>query len=251
VDLVTAEDKGYEKVAHFYDFFATRPNVEFFYHYAKKASQILDIGAGTGRLALPLAEKGIEVFCVEPSPAMRRVFEEKLGHSPHLEGKITLIPGEAHSFDYSRRFPVACLSATFDHFLTDEERIASLSNIARHLEPAGTLVFDVFFGYMKDEELSAAGEAQVGDMTYKRFVGGEVVGNIKQYLIVFEIHKKGKLIERIEQHSQAGIADYDTLHCLLTRIGFKVKQEFSDYERTPYKEGDELLVIEAVKKEDK
>ncbi len=245
---VIAEDKGYEKMAHLYDFFATRPNVDFFYHYAKKTSQVLDIGAGTGRLALPLAERGIEVFCVEPSPAMRSVFKEKLDDRPHLKGKITLIPGDAHSFDYGRTFPLACLSAMFDHFLTDEERIASLTNIARHLEPAGTLVFDVFFGYMKDEELSTAGEAQAGDATYKRFVGGKVVGNVKKYLIVCEIHKQGKLIERIEQYSSAGITDYNTLHRLLTQSGFKVKQEFNDYEFTPYKQGDELLIVEAVKK---
>ncbi|GAH96544.1 unnamed protein product, partial [marine sediment metagenome] len=33
-----------------------------------EAGEILDIGAGTGRIAIPLAEKGIKVFCIEPSP---------------------------------------------------------------------------------------------------------------------------------------------------------------------------------------
>lgn len=251
MNLVTAEDKGYEKAAHLYDLFDRKPNIDLFYHYAKKTGEALDVGSGTGRIALALADRGVKVACIEPSPSMRGVFERKLEDNPYLRQRITFVPGDASSFKIGRTFPYIYLSGVFDHFLTEVERIASLSNIACHLEPAGTLVFDVFFGYMKDEELSAAGKAQVGDVTYKRFVGGEVVANIKQYLIVFEIHKKGKLIERIEQHSQAGITDYDTLYRLLTRTGFKVMQEFNDYEFTPYKEGDELLVIEAVKKEDK
>ena len=62
--------EGYEKAAHLYDLFDKKENIEFFYQYAKDAGEILDIGAGTGRIAIPLAERGIKVYCVEPSPAM-------------------------------------------------------------------------------------------------------------------------------------------------------------------------------------
>ncbi|MFX1249071.1 MAG: class I SAM-dependent methyltransferase, partial [Promethearchaeota archaeon] len=65
------EDKGYEKAAHLYDLFDTKKNIDFFYQYGKEAGKILDIGAGTGRIAIPLALKGIKVVCIEPSPAMR------------------------------------------------------------------------------------------------------------------------------------------------------------------------------------
>ena len=71
-------DSGYEKCAHLYDLFDKKENVEFFLHYGLEAGEILDIGAGTGRIAIPLAEKGIKVFCIEPSPAMRREFLKKL-----------------------------------------------------------------------------------------------------------------------------------------------------------------------------
>ncbi len=148
-----SQGRGYEKAAHLYDLFDDKENVEFFHHYAAAAAaagEILDIGAGTGRIALPLAERGVRVYCVEPSPAMRRVFEEKLFQRPHLCNSVTLKAGDARSFDLGRTFPAAFLSGAFDHFLDDEERLASLRNIGRHLVAGGKLVFDVFLGLMRD-----------------------------------------------------------------------------------------------------
>ena len=62
---------GYERSAHLYDLFDTKPNVAFFACYAREAGDVLDIGAGTGRIAIPVAEQGVKVYAVEPSPAMR------------------------------------------------------------------------------------------------------------------------------------------------------------------------------------
>ena len=52
---------------------------------------LLDIGAGTGRLAIPLARRGVELACVEPSAAMCRKFLRKLAAAPDAAGRITLI----------------------------------------------------------------------------------------------------------------------------------------------------------------
>jgi len=70
----------------------------------------------------------------------------------------------------------------------------------------------------------------------------------KQVLLVFEIYESSKLVEKIEQKSFAGIIDRDNVHRLLGQTGFEVRAEFSSYEFAPYKEDDELLIVEAVKK---
>jgi len=44
---------AYEKAAHFYDLFDAKENIEFFFHYASEAGEILDIGAGSGGIHLP------------------------------------------------------------------------------------------------------------------------------------------------------------------------------------------------------
>lgn len=240
---------GYEKSAHLYDLFDTKENIEFFYHYASQAGKILDIGAGTGRIAIPLAERGVKVVCVEPSPAMRREFQKKLSNRPDISKNIELVPIDAMSFDLNHTFQAAFLFGTFDHFLDDGERLASLQNIAKHLKPNGKLIFDVFLGLMRDSPLSPAGKVVIGDIEYRRFVGDRILPDEKmEVLLVFETYKSGKLIERIEERSVAGIITRQKLQNLLKKTGFEVKNEFGNYDFSKFKDGDTLLIIEAVKK---
>lgn len=240
--------KGYEKVTHLYDLFDKKKNIEFFYQYARDAGEILDIGAGTGRIAIPIARRGIKVYCVEPSPAMRREFIKKLSLESDIKDNITLIEGDATSFSFGRTFPAIFLSGCFEHFINDDERILSLLNINKHLILNGILVFDVLIGQMNDSPLSPAGIVKKGDTEYRRFVGGKVLPDKEKVVIlIYEEYRNGKLINRIEEHSTIGIIDLERIYSLLSESGFKVNKEFSNYDYTPYREGDETLIIEAAK----
>lgn len=243
-----SECSGYERSAHLYDLFDAKPNVAFFSRYAQKAGVVLDIGAGTGRIAIPLARQGVKVYAVEPSPAMRHAFESKLREEYDLRERITLVAGDAQSFALDRTVPAAFLSGSFDHLLDDDERLAALRNIGKHLAPGGCLVFDVFLGLMGDGPLSPAGVAPVDSGEIRRFVGGRVLSEQrKETQLVFEVYQDGALIERIEERSLVGITDRQTIHHLLKLAGFVVRQEWGSYEWKPFEEGDVLLIIEAVK----
>jgi SAM-dependent methyltransferase len=243
------EHAGYEKSAHLYDLFDRKENVEFFSRYASQAGEILDVGAGTGRIAVPLARQGIRVTCVEPSPAMRCEFEKKLRAEPALLERITLIAGDARSFNLGRTFPAAFLSGCFDHLLDDGERRAALANVGRHLVTGGLLVFDVFLGLMQDAPLSPAGEVRIGEREIRRLVGGQVLpGRRKETVLVFETYERGALVERIiEERSLVGLTDRESIHRLLTASGFAVRQEWASYDREPFCAGDALLIVEAVR----
>ncbi|MGD2143982.1 MAG: class I SAM-dependent methyltransferase [Anaerolineae bacterium] len=238
---------GYEKSAQFYDLFDDKENVGFFCYYATQAGELLDVGAGTGRIAILLAERGARIVCVEPSRAMRREFQGKLRRRPDVRGRITLVPGDAASFTLHRRFPVAFLSGTFDHLLDRETRLASLRNIARHLEPDGTVVFDVFLASMHDTPLSPAGRVERGGVEYRRFVARRVLPGQKMMVkLVFEVYRQGELQERIAERSMVGHTDRAEVRDVLAEVGFFVRREFSDYDFTPYQEGADLLIVEAV-----
>jgi SAM-dependent methyltransferase len=241
-----ASNRGYEKVAHLYDLFDQKENIAFFSHYASQAGEILDIGAGTGRIAIPIAEQGFDVTCVEPSPAMRREFQQKLTRFPHLHDRIILIAGDAQSFDAGRPFPAAFLSGTFDHFLDDAERRASLINIGRHLMPHGVFVFDIFLGLMKDSPLSPAGIVQNGEREYQRFVASRSLsGEMQETRLVFETYHRGRLTERVEDLGLVGVIDRTRVHSLLQETGFVLKAEYRDYDFSEFHIGDTLLIIEA------
>jgi SAM-dependent methyltransferase len=241
--------QGYEKSAHLYDLFDTKDNVPFFLHYGRAAGEILDIGAGTGRIAIPLAEAGVKVFCVEPSPAMRKVFQVKLSKKSDLRNKITLVEGEARNFDLGRQFPAAYLSGTFDHFLDHDERLTSLLNIKKHLHVGGMLVFDTFIGMMRERPISPAGEVVEGSMTYRRSVGIKLLSEMQlEVQLIYEVMENEILVERIEERSLAAAMDRERILALLEKIGFKVEEEFGNYQRDPFQAKDEILIIQASKR---
>ena len=243
-----SDDRGYERVAHLYDLFDRKENLEFFFHYASAAGEILDVGAGTGRIAIPLAERGIKIYCVEPSPAMRREFEKKLSRRSDLRENIALVAGDASSFDFGRTFPAAFLSGSFDHFLDDDERLSSLRSIGRHLVANGKLIFDVFLGLMRDSPLSPTGRVHVGDREYRRFVATKVLANrMQETHLVFETYQDDRLLECLEERGTVGIITREELHGLLARAGFEVSHEFGNYDFSPFQEEGPLLIVEAEK----
>ncbi|MFX1285798.1 MAG: class I SAM-dependent methyltransferase [Promethearchaeota archaeon] len=240
-------DKGYEKAAHLYDIFDNKDNIDFFYQYGKEAGLILDIGAGTGRIAIPLAKRGVRVVCIEPSPAMRNEFSQKLKHQSDLFDKITLITGDVQSFELPEVFPAAFLSGSFDH-IPDSERVTSLQNINRHLKPGGIVIFDVYIGGMKDSPLALVDTVKRGDYEYKRFISTKTLpDDIIEVLLVYETYKQGKLIEKIQQPSSAFVITRTKIHELLHKTGFLIKNEYGDFHFSPFKEGDSFLIIEAIK----
>ncbi len=241
-------NKGYEKAAHLYDIFDNKDNIDFFYRYGKEAGLILDIGAGTGRIAIPLAKRGVKVICIEPSPAMRNEFSQKFKLQPDLSDKITLIAGDVQSFKLTETFPAAFLSGSFDH-IPSNERIASLQNINRHLKLEGKLIFDVYIGGMKDSPLSLIDTIKRGDYEYQRFIGTKTLPDKTiEVLLVYKTYKQGKLIEKIEQPSAAVTTSREKVHELLQETGFSIKNEYGDYYFSPFKERDSFLIIEAFKK---
>jgi SAM-dependent methyltransferase len=240
--------RGYERSAHLYDLFDQKENIHFFLHYGLKAGEILDIGVGTGRIAIPLAQEGVKVFCVEPSPAMRAVFEEKISKQRNLKSNIVLIDGLAKGFDFGRTFPAAYLSGTFDHFLDDDERLASLLNIRKHLSAKGVLIFDAFVELMREKPLAPADEVCEGRRVYKRFVGAKLLpGSKLEVELLFQLFEKDVLVEEIEEKSLVAVIDRKGISELLERAGFLLGKEFGDYSRCAFQEGDGLIIIEAVK----
>jgi SAM-dependent methyltransferase len=93
------------------------------------ARQVLDLGAGTGKLTTRLAERGLEVVAVDPIPDMLEVLRASLPETRALLGTAEEIPLEDNSVD-------AVLVAQAWHWV-DPER--AIPEVARVLRPGGRL----------------------------------------------------------------------------------------------------------------
>ena len=103
----------------------------------RPASDVLDLGCGTGRLTLALADAGHRVSGVEPAAASLEVARAKpdAGRVTWREGKADALPDNAYD--------LALMTSHVAQFiLGDEEWSATLAHLRRSLRQGGRLVFD-------------------------------------------------------------------------------------------------------------
>jgi SAM-dependent methyltransferase len=99
----------------------------------------LELGIGTGRIALPLAARGVTVHGIDLSPAMLRRLADKPGAAD-----ITVTVGDFATATVGRTFRLAYLVFnTIQNLTSQDEQVACFVNVARHLEPGGCFVIEV------------------------------------------------------------------------------------------------------------
>lgn len=102
------------------------------------AGPALELGIGTGRVALPLCRRGIEVHGIEASEAMAQQLAAKPGGAA-----IPVTLGDFSNTEVEDRFSlVYAVAGTFCELQTQEAQIRCFANAARHLTPEGVFVLD-------------------------------------------------------------------------------------------------------------
>lgn len=100
----------------------------------------LELGIGTGRIALPLQEKGITVMGIDTSPVMVSKLKVKPGGA-----EIEVFMHSFSDFHLDQRFQlIYVVFNTFFNLLTQEEQVKCFRSVSRNLLPEGTFVMEVF-----------------------------------------------------------------------------------------------------------
>jgi SAM-dependent methyltransferase len=114
------------------------PIVSFLADLARD-SAALELGIGTGRIALPLARRGVRVHGIDLSEAM----VARLRAKPGAED-IEVTIGDFATATVEAAFSVVYLLAnTIMNLTTQDEQVACFRNAAAHLEPGGCFVVEV------------------------------------------------------------------------------------------------------------
>ena len=104
------------------------------------AGAALELGIGTGRLALPLSRRGVRVHGIELSPAMVAQLQAKPGADT-----IGVTIGDFATARVGGTFTLAYLVRnTIANLTTQDQQIACFGNVAAHLEPGGCFVIEVY-----------------------------------------------------------------------------------------------------------
>jgi len=230
-------------------------DLDFYRGYERDSgSPILELACGTGRVALPLAESGFEVYGVDISENMLAACRKKAS-AQGLDSKIHLYQADMTQIDLPvKNFSLAFVALrSFMHLLRPREQLSCLECIRDHLRPGGTFILSVIAP--DPEKLSQ----KPGSFTLQREFnlpnGNHVLR--KGRLVEHDLVKQVRQFEfRFEEYDQAGRLVHERtvplftrytfrfeMQYLLERAGFEMVEVFCDYERAPYDGTGEMIVV--------
>lgn len=147
--MATAEsgrDPYYRDFAAAYDEYSrgVAGDVEFYVDLARAAGSVVELGVGTGRIAIPTAQSGVPVVGIDLEPAMLEVARSK-AEAAGVGDLVTLRQGDMRSFALDAPVPLVTIPfRSFLHNLTTEDQLATLAACRGALAPGGRLALNVF-----------------------------------------------------------------------------------------------------------
>jgi SAM-dependent methyltransferase len=138
---------SYDAIAGLYDPWSrsVTEDVDFYVAEARKArGEIVELGVGTGRIAVPVAQAGVRVIGVDDSERMLAVCRQRAQEAGVSE-LLDLRLGDLRRPPVTERVTlVTCPFRALLHMDSDEERLQALRAVRAILVPRGRFVFDVF-----------------------------------------------------------------------------------------------------------
>jgi SAM-dependent methyltransferase len=226
----------YDSIARLYDPWSVSvvEDVSFYVEEARRAgSPIVELGVGTGRIAVPTAAAGISVIGVDSSPGMLVVCREQA----QLAGVADLIDlrlGDIVEPPVEERVRlVTCPFRSYLHLLDDETRLRALGAARELLVPGGRFVFDVF----------APGEDDIAD-THGRWLEREpeiferADWDTEQRTLTLSVRG-----ESGETSFVLAWLSPDEWRALLERAGFQVIACYGWFDKRPYAGGEDTVWV--------
>lgn len=250
----------YLSTAEFYDIDTRHMayhDVEFYRQYARKTGgKVLELACGTGRVTIPLAEAGFEVWGIDLSFPMLSILKRKMkelgGESAR---RMHISQADMADFELRRKFDLIIVPFRAFQALTSEERVrSSLNHIKNHLKDDGLFIVDVFkpdwrmdeswvnteeqFDWVKNDE---AGGKTIIRTRLRRSI--DTLNQIIHPEIIYYIEDPSGARERIaEQLSLKYYYQYQ-MEVLLVVSGFVIHETFGYYDKRGTETGSELIFV--------
>ncbi|MBL8102335.1 MAG: class I SAM-dependent methyltransferase [Anaerolineales bacterium] len=223
------------------------PDGPFILSLAKQlGGAVLELGCGTGRMTIPLAENGVEIVGLDVVPGMVDLAKQKAGGLP-----IEWIVADVRTFQLGRKFRLIFESGSvFHHMLTRQDQEAYLARVREHLEDDGRLVLSLFFP--KPRNLMSTDEVEEW-FTAEHPDGYEIkVSGIDKYDAFRQIKTEtayrrwtdgsGKEILQVAPLSLRYVFPQE-MEALLHYNGFEIIEQYGDFDRSPVTEENSLITL--------
>jgi len=247
--------QGWDEYAPFYDWENARTlgrrDVAFWRRFAAKAGgHVLELGAGTGRITLPLARGGIDIIGVDRSEQMlarsARAPGAKAARSTKLvRGDIRFLPFRRASFA-----TVLAPYGVLQSLTTSRDLEATLKSVARVLPRGGAFGIDLVPDVANWDEYTNQRRfhGRLGAATVTLFES--VRRDRKRRLTTFEeryVVRRGRQVREHRFDLVFRTLTMPAMTRLLRRAGFEIEARMGDYRRGPWHARADVWIILAKK----
>jgi SAM-dependent methyltransferase len=234
--------------------------------YRRKAvdsgGPVLELGAGTGRITIPIADAGIRVTALDVEAGMlERLRQKAAAMKPDVRERISVMHGDMRSFTTDGPFALAIIPfRAFLHNLTRDDQLASLRSAHAHLRPGGELAMNVFHPSLEYMAANAGAYAGVWRWraTQKMEAGGFIVYSessryktvhqrLESMLRTEEFGSDGALLRTNMMHLELAYLYPSDISALLAESGFELLRISGDFLGRPFERDGDELVVEARK----
>jgi SAM-dependent methyltransferase len=227
---------SYDAIAALYDPWSrsVTEDVDFYVAAAREAGgPVVELGVGTGRIALPTARAGVRVIGVDSSERMLAVCRAR-AEEAGLAELVDLRLGDLRRPPVDELVPlVTSPFRALLHLRSDEERLECLRSVRAVLEPNGRFVFDVFAP-------SAADVAETQGLWLEREPGiwERARWDLERRTLTLSVRG-----EPGEAHMKLAWLSPDEWRELLDRAGFAVEACHGWFDGRPYAGGEDSVWI--------
>jgi SAM-dependent methyltransferase len=117
-------------------------DVEWFGALARRTGgPILELGCGTGRIAVPIAQDGHQVVGLDRSAAMLERAERR---ARRANVEVRWVEGDMRAFSFNEAFALIFVALNSFLMLAPDDRWSCLARVREHLAPRGRVAIDVF-----------------------------------------------------------------------------------------------------------
>lgn len=232
--------------------------------YGRKAREcgapVLELGAGTGRIALALAREGIHVHALDVHAGMISALRRKLAaEPPDVRSRVVVVQEDMRTFRIESKF--ALVIAPFRallHNLTEADHLATFERVRLHLRPGGRFAFNVFhpsLEFMSRHAGPLTGTWRWTD-TYLRQDGGWIVrSDANRYdtvarrihsLLRYEDFGADGVLKRTFMHRlELSYLYAEDVHRLLNQAGFRAVTIAGGSDGRPLQRDTDEMFVEA------
>jgi SAM-dependent methyltransferase len=229
-------ESPYDAIARLYDPWSASvtEDVDFYVEEAlASGGPVVELGVGTGRIAVPIAAAGIRVLGVDTSAGMLEV-ARAYARERGVEALVDLRLGDMRDPRIEERVPlVLCPFRALLHLTTEEDRRRALRAAYELLQPGGRFVFDVFAPHRDDIEATHGRWIEREPRIYERADWDEEARTLM-------LSVRGDDAATTLVLAWLAPAEW---HALLQEAGFVVEALWGWFDRRPYAGGEDTIWV--------